>query len=80
MPRVSEIEDSGGDPDLDRIFARERDMFGFVLGPTRVMAHRPGILRAAKTLYAACESSGLLPAGLLALVYARVAAINGCPF
>lgn len=80
MPRVSEIKEAGGDPDLERVFARESEMFGFVLGPTRVMAHRPGILRAAKSLYAACEASGLLPAGLLALVYARVAAINGCPF
>ena len=80
MPRVSEIEEDGGDPVLERIFAREREMFGFVLGPTSVMAHRPGILKAAKGLYAACDASGLLPLGLLSLVYARVAAINGCPF
>ncbi len=80
MARVSEIEDAGGDPDLERIYTRERDLFGRVLGPTRVMAHRPGILRAAKSLYAACDTSGLLPAGLLSLVYARVAAINACPF
>lgn len=80
MARISEIEDDGGDPVLEKIFARERENFGMTLGPSRVMAHRPGILRAAKALSAACDASGLLPMALLSLVYARVAAINGCPF
>lgn len=80
MPRISEIEDAGGDATLRRVFDAERELFDMVLAPSRVMAHRPGILRAAKGLYAACEASGLLPKGLLALVYTRVATINGCPF
>ena len=37
-------------------------------------------MKAAIELYAACEESGLVPAALLSLVYARVDAINGCPF
>jgi alkylhydroperoxidase family enzyme len=45
-----------------------------------VLAHTPGILKAAKQLGAAIEKSGLLPPGLLPLVYLRVALINGCPF
>jgi alkylhydroperoxidase family enzyme len=80
MPRVSEIEDAGADPLLGEMFAQERELFGGVLNPTKVFAHRPGILQAAKQLYAACDQSGLLPVPLLALVYARVAALNGCPF
>lgn len=80
MPRLSEIEEDGGDPVLAPLFARERELFGTVLNPTRAMAHRPEILKAAKALYAACDRSGLLPMALLSLVYARVAAINGCPF
>jgi len=80
MPRITEIEDAAGDPVLGPIFERELGLFGFVLNPTRVMAHRPEILKAAKALYAACDRSGLLPISLLSLVYARVAAINGCPF
>lgn len=80
MPRVSEIVDAGDDPLLQDMFAQERDMFGDLLNPTRVLAHRPEILQAAKALYAACDSSGLVPMALLSLVYARVAAINGCPF
>ncbi|MGR8920719.1 MAG: hypothetical protein ACU85V_13970 [Gammaproteobacteria bacterium] len=80
MPRVSEIADAGGDETLERAFASEREMFGDVLNPSRVMAHCPPILTAAKGLYAAFETSALLPASLLALVYVRVATINGCPF
>jgi alkylhydroperoxidase family enzyme len=37
-------------------------------------------MRAAKQLAAAVERSGLLAPQLLALVYLRVALINGCPF
>ncbi len=80
MPRVSEIEDDGGDPALAEAFAKERALFGGLLNPTKVMAHCPPILRAAKQLSAAIEQSGQLPAALLALVYLRVASINGCPF
>jgi alkylhydroperoxidase family enzyme len=80
MPRVHEIDKPGDDPVLQEVFARERETFGFVLNTTKVLAHRPGILRAAKALSAAVEKSGLLPPELLALVYLRVALINGCPF
>jgi alkylhydroperoxidase family enzyme len=80
MPRVREIDDPGGDPILAETFARERETFGTVLNTTRVQAHTPGIMKAAKQLSAAVERSGLLPAELLSLVYLRVALINGCPF
>jgi alkylhydroperoxidase family enzyme len=80
MPRVREIEDPGDDPVLQETYARERQLFGFVLNTTKVQAHCPPILRAAKQLSAAMERSGRLPAELLSLVYLRVAQINGCPF
>ncbi len=80
MPRVGEIDDPGSDPVLGEVFAKERETFGFVLNTTKVFAHRPGIMRAAKQLAAAVERSGLLSRELLALVYLRVALINGCPF
>ncbi len=80
MPRVREIEDPGDDPVLKETFAKERELFGFVLNPTKVQAHTPGIMKAAKQLSLALERSGLLPPELLALVYLRVALINGCPF
>ena len=80
MPRVREIEDDGGDAVLKDVFAREREVFGALLNPTKVLAHCPPILKAAKQLGASIERSGLLPADLLPLVYLRVALINGCPF
>jgi alkylhydroperoxidase family enzyme len=80
MPRIGEIEDDGGDATLADIFRKEREMFGGLLNPTKIMAHCPPILRAAKLLGASIEQSGQLPKALLPLVYLRVAAINGCPF
>jgi alkylhydroperoxidase family enzyme len=80
MPRVREIDDDGGDPTLKEVFAREREVVGDLLNTTKVLAHCPPILKAAKQLGASIEKSGRLPAALLPLVYLRVALINGCPF
>jgi alkylhydroperoxidase family enzyme len=80
MPRVREIEEDGGDPTLAEVFKKERDVFGDLLNTTKVLAHCPAILRAAKLLGAAIEHSGQLPKALTPLVYLRVASINGCPF
>ena len=80
MPRVREIEEAGGDPILTELFGKERESFGELLNSTKVMAHCPPILQAAKALGAAIGKSGLLPPGLLPLVWLRVASLNGCPF
>lgn len=80
MPRVSEIEDDGGDPILVEVFRRQREMFGDLLNPTKIAAHCPAILQATGALGAAIERSWQLPKNLLSLVYLRVATLNGCPF
>ena len=80
MPRLREIEDDGSDPILKEAFAKERDAFGDLLNTTKIMAHCPPILRAAKLLGASIAQSGQLAAALVSLVSLRVAAINGCPF
>ena len=80
MPRVREIEDDGGEPILKEMFAKERELFGGLFNTTKVLAHCPPILKAAKQLSASIETSGRLPASLVPLVYLRVALINGCPF
>jgi alkylhydroperoxidase family enzyme len=80
MPRVSEIEEAGDDPVLQQVFEKERELFGDLLNPTKVMAHCPPILRAAKLMGQALAQSGKLPASLIALLNVRVASINGCPF
>ncbi len=80
MPRIREIEEPGDDPILREVFAKEQSHFGFPLNPTKIQAHCPGIMKAAKQLSAAVEASGRLAPDLLALVYLRVALITGCPF
>ena len=70
----------GRRPVLAEIFDKQRELFGDLLNPTKVMAHCPPILRAAQALGAAIERSGQLPKELLPLVYLRVATLNGCPF
>jgi alkylhydroperoxidase family enzyme len=80
MPRVREIDDARGNAALEELFAKERAAYGDLLNPTKVLAHCPPILRAAKMLGASIAESGTLPKGLAALVSLRVAAINGCPF
>jgi alkylhydroperoxidase family enzyme len=80
MPRIPEITDAGDDPTLQRAFAKEREINGDLLNPTKVLAHCPQILEATKQFYASFPKSGLIPATLHALVHTRVAAINGCPF
>jgi len=79
-PRIREIEEPGDDPILKETWAKQHEMFGFVLNPTKIQAHTPGIMKAAAQLSAAVQKSGLLPPQLLYLVYLRVAVINGCPF
>lgn len=80
MPRVKPIEHPEGNPILEEIYARDRETLGDVLNTTKVYAHCPPILRAAKLLGKALEESGLLDAQLRALLCMRVAQINGCPF
>jgi alkylhydroperoxidase family enzyme len=80
VPRIREIDHPGDDPILADVFAKESQAFGVLLNTTKIQAHRPGIMKAAKQLSAAVEASGLLGPELLALVYLRVALINGCPF
>ena len=80
MPRVSEITEDGGDPTLGATFAKERETFGDLLNPTKVLAHCPPILKVAGLIGQAIEQSGQLPKELVPLINTRVATINGCPF
>ena len=80
MARISEIEEDGGDPTLKATFDKQRELFGHVLNPTKVIAHCPPIMKAAGLMGLAFEQSGQLPKGMLPLIYTRVATINGCPF
>ena len=58
MPRISEIEEDGGDPTLKAVFDKQRELFGHVLNPTKVIAHCPPIMKAAGLMGLAFEQSG----------------------
>ena len=80
MPRVSEIESDQGNSTLQPIFAKERELFGGPLNPTKIYAHRPPVLKAMKDMAEAIERGGLVESQLRSLVYLKVAVLNGCPF
>ena len=80
MPRVSEIDGGRGDPTLGPIFAKEVEVFGGALNPTKIYAHRPPVLKAMKDMAEAIERGGLIEPQLRSLVYLKVALLNGCPF
>jgi alkylhydroperoxidase family enzyme len=80
MPRVSEIDSGRGDPTLEPIFAKEGELFGGALNPTKIYAHRPPVLKAMKDMAEAIERGGLVDSQLRSLVYLKVALLNGCPF
>ena len=79
LDELERLVDTAGGQVVAR-FVKEREVFGDLLNTTKVLAHCPPILRAAKQLGASIERSGRLPSDLLPLVYLRVALINGCPF
>ena len=80
MPRVSEIDSDRGEPILRPIFAKDGELFGGPLNPTKIYAHRPPVLKAMKDMAEAIERGGLIESQLRSLVYLKVALINGCPF
>ncbi len=83
MPRVSEIEDDGGNAELAEMFKREREVFG------EPAEHHQGhgALPADSARWPVWRQrrhraiGDQLPKGLSALVsLLRAASINGCPF
>ncbi len=80
MPRIPEVPDDAPDPGVRALFQKQKEAFGFVLNPNRVYAHRPSILAGYAALNEGVSASGLREGALKALVCARVATINGCPF
>jgi alkylhydroperoxidase family enzyme len=80
MDRIRPLERDEAHPDAQPFFDQDERFFGLILNPTRVLAHRPPILAAARQLGRSVGKDGTLPAGLRALVCVRVATIVGCPF
>jgi hypothetical protein len=80
MPRIKPLRRDEAHPDAQPLFDQDMERFGMVLNPTGVMAYRPPILRAARSLARAVGVDGVLDAGLRAMICVRVATLVGCPF
>jgi alkylhydroperoxidase family enzyme len=80
MDRITPLDRDKAHPDAQPIFDQDERAFGLVLNPTRIMAHRPPILAAARSLSRSVAKDAVLPAGLRALVCVRIAMLVGCPF
>ena len=80
MSRIKPLERDEAHPDAQTFFDQDERLFGLVLNSTRVMAYRPPILGAARSLSRSVAKDEALSAGLRALVCVRIAMLVGCPF
>jgi len=80
VSRVPPVDPAAAPPEVQEVFARQAAQWGAPLGPARIMAHCPPLLRGAAGLGIALEKSAQLPPGLRDLVSLRVAQLIGCPF
>jgi hypothetical protein len=80
MARIPEVPGKPGDPLARELLEKNVETYGFVLNTSKIYAHRPTIMRGLARLQEGVDESGLLGAGLKALINVRVASINGCPF
>ena len=80
MTRIRPVERDEAPAEVQAFFDQDERTYGLVLNPTRIFAHRPPILAAARGLSRSVSDGGVLPASLRALICVRVATLVGCPF
>ena len=80
MARVPDANIDGAEKYIQTILEAQRKVWGAPLLNHLVYARRPSIFRGARAMWTGIDASGLLDAGLRALVNRRVAALNGCEF
>lgn len=80
MPRIPELPDEGNEPEVQQLFEKQKETYGFVLNTQKIYGYRPSIMLGYAALNDGVNASGLLPEGLKAMLCTRVATFNGCPF
>lgn len=80
MDRIKPLSRDEAHPDAQPIYDQDLRHFGLVLNPTGVLAYRPPVLLAARSLSRSVAKDATLAAALRALVMTRVATLVGCPF
>lgn len=80
MPRIPELSREQASPSIAKAMDEQLRDFGFVLNPLKVIGYCPTIAAGLHALTGGIEEAGGIEAPLRSLVFARVAALNGCPF
>jgi hypothetical protein len=78
--RIKGIDPKSAPDSVQAVFQRSLKLFGRVITPTLVMAHRPEILLGATTLGQAIGASTLVDTRLKLMASIRAAQMIGCPF
>ena len=65
---------------VSKVLAAQAKTWGGPLLNHLLYARRPSIFRGVRGMWAGIDNSGLVEAGLRALLNRRVAALNGCEF
>jgi hypothetical protein len=80
VARIPGIDPAAADERTRAVFAAQTDRWGAPLLPHLIHARRPTIHRAARSMWAGLDQSGLLGPAVHAVVNRRVAALVGCVF
>jgi hypothetical protein len=78
--RIKGIDPQNAPESVQPVFQRSLGLFGRVITPNLVMAHRPEILLAHAKLGQAIAASTVVEGCLKAMVSVRAAQMVGCPF
>jgi hypothetical protein len=78
--RIQGIDPDSAPESVQPVFQRSLDLFGRVITPNLVMAHRPEILLASAKLGQAIGASTVIEDRLKTMVSVRAAQMVGCPF
>jgi len=78
--RIDGLADKQAPKGVRSLYAKFKRMFGHVIAPYMVMAHRPAILRAAAHMGRAMAQSHAAEEKFKTLACIRAAQMIGCPF
>jgi len=78
--RIQPIDRESATPDGRRIYDALEKEQGSVSNFSRMLAHRPAVLRAYNQLYGAVWAESALPVAIRELTFLRVAILDGCEY
>lgn len=80
MTRISGVDPAQTDGPITAVLRAQAERWGNPLANHLLYARRPSIFRGVRAMWGGLDQSGLLDAGLVALLNRRVALINHCAF